>query len=88
MAFREENPGVEELLGFAKDAVSSAGVKALELYGKGNPRVKFDEELITSAELALVNFFRDRLNSVFPGHGVFGDPLPAEDYVHGEKRYL
>ena len=88
MAFREENPGIEELLSFAKDAVSIAGDKALELYGKGNPEVKFDEELVTSAEVALVNFFRDRLNSIFPGHGVFGDPLPAEDYVHGEKRYL
>ena len=88
MAFREENPAIEELLSFAKDAVSIAGDKALELYGKGNPGVKFDEELVTSAELALVNFFRDHLNSIFPGHGVFGDPLPAEDYVHGEKRYL
>ena len=88
MAFREENPGIEELLSFAKDAVSIAGDKALELYGKGKPGVKFDEELVTSAELALVNFFRDRLSSIFPGHGVFGDPLPSEDYVHGEKRYL
>jgi len=88
MAFREENPGIEELLSFAKDAVSIAGDKALELYGKGNPEVKFDEELVTSAELELMNFFRDRLSSIFPGHGVFGDPLPAEDYVHGEKRYL
>jgi myo-inositol-1(or 4)-monophosphatase len=88
MTFRGENPGIEELLGFAKDTISSAGMKAMELYGKGNPGVKFDEELVTSAELALVNFFRDRLNAVFPGHGVFGDPLPAEDYVHGEGRYL
>ncbi len=88
MAFREENPGIEELLCFAKDMVSSAGDKAMGLYGKGNPEVKFDEELVTSAELALVNFFRDRLSSTYPGHGVFGDPLPAEDYVHGEKRYL
>jgi len=88
MAFREENPGIEELLCFAKDMVSSAGDKAMGLYGKGNPEVKFDEELVTSAELALVDFFRDRLSSTYPGHGVFGDPLPAEDYVHGEKRYL
>ncbi len=36
----------------------------------------------------MVNFFRDRLNSIFPGHGVFGDQLPSEDYVHGEGRYL
>lgn len=88
MTFREGNPGIEELLDFAKETISSAGDKALELYGKGTQGVKFDERLVTSAELALTNFFRDRLSSVFPGHGVFGDPLPTEDYVHGEKRYL
>jgi len=88
MAFQQEDDEIDELLSFAKDVVTSAGDKALELYGKGNPEVKFDEGLVTSAELLLTNFFRERLNSVFPGHGVFGDPLPAEDYVHGEKRYL
>ncbi len=88
MAFRGENPGIEELLDFAKDVVSSAGDQALRLYGQGNTGVKFDEELVTSAELSLTNFFKDRLNAVFPGHGIFGDPLPVEDYVHGEKRYL
>lgn len=88
MALGGKNPRIDELLGFAKDVVASAGDKALGFYGKGNPEVKFDERLVTSAELELVNFFKDRLNSVFPGHGVFGDPLPAEDYVHGEKRYL
>jgi myo-inositol-1(or 4)-monophosphatase len=87
MVFRE-NPAIEELLGFAKNVVSSAGDKALGLYGKGRSGTKFDEELVTSAELSLMNFFRERLNTVFPGHGVFGDPLPDEDYVHGEKRYL
>lgn len=88
MAFRVENPGIDELLSFAKDVVSSAGDRALKFYGKGRQGVKFDEELVTSAELGQVNFFRDRLSSTFPGHGVFGDPLPSEDYVHGEKRYL
>jgi myo-inositol-1(or 4)-monophosphatase len=88
MAFGEENNDIDELLNFAKDVVVGAGDKAMGQYGKGNPGVKFDEELVTWAELSLTHFFRDRLNSVFPGHGVFGDPLPAEDYVHGKKRYL
>lgn len=80
--------GIDELTHFARETVRSAGEQAMAFYGKGNPQVEFDEELVTEAELQLVNFFRDRLNSVFPGHGMFGDPLPAEDYVHGEKRYL
>jgi myo-inositol-1(or 4)-monophosphatase len=87
MVYRE-TPGIEELMQFAKETVRSAGVKAMALYGKKNPKIKFDEELVTEAELTLVNFFKDRLNSVFPGHGMFGESLQAEDYVHGEKRYL
>lgn len=83
-----ENPGIEELMKFAKETVRSAGEMSLALYGKGNPEVKFDEELVTEAELRSVDFLKERLTSVFPGHGMFGEPLPAEDYVHGEKRYL
>ncbi|MCE5335551.1 MAG: hypothetical protein LLG06_13285 [Desulfobacteraceae bacterium] len=83
-----ESPGIDVLLQFAKEAVTSAGEKALVLYGKGDPRMKFDEALITEAELTQVGLFKDRLNSVFPGHAIFGEQLPAEDYVHGEKRYL
>jgi len=83
-----ETPGISELLQFAKETVRSAGEKALTFYGKGNPEVKFDDELVTEAELQLVDFFKERLGSDFPGHGVFGDPLPSKDYVHGENRYL
>ncbi len=85
---QNESPGISELLNFAVETVKKAGEEALSLYGKGSLEVKFDEELVTEAELRLTGFFRERLNSVYPGHGVFGDPLPAEDYVHGEKRYL
>ncbi|MFZ2446090.1 MAG: inositol monophosphatase family protein [Syntrophobacteraceae bacterium] len=84
----DETLGIDELLQFAKETVRNAGKEALALYGKGDPEIKFDEELITEAELRVTGFFKERLNSVFPGHGVFGDPLPTEDYVHGEKRYL
>lgn len=83
-----ETPGIDELLQFAKETVRSAGEKALTLYGKGNLQVKFDEKLVTEAELTQMDFFKARLASIFPGHGVLGDPLPTEDYVHGEKRYL
>ncbi len=88
MANREESPGIDDLLRFARETVKGAGEKALGLYGKGRSGIKFDEELVTEAEITQVDFFKERLNSVFPGHGVFGDSLPTEDYVHGEKRYL
>ena len=84
----QDQPDVEKLLAFARAVVSGAGDRALSLYGKGNAAVRFDEGLVTSAELELTDFFKERLNSVFPGHAIFGDQLPAEDYVHGEKRHL
>ncbi|MDR3570526.1 MAG: inositol monophosphatase family protein [Syntrophobacteraceae bacterium] len=88
MRIKDPNPAVEKLLVFARDVVSGAGEKALSLYGKGSAGVKFDEGLVTAAELELTDFFRERLNAVFPGHAIFGDTLPKDDYVHGEKRYL
>ncbi|NTV43004.1 MAG: inositol monophosphatase [Syntrophobacteraceae bacterium] len=82
------NPDIAELTRFAMETVRRAGEEALRYYGKGDPLVKFDAELVTEAELRLVDLFRDQLELTFPGHGVFGDMLPREDYVHGEKGYL
>lgn len=80
--------GIEELSEFAVKVIRKAGDIALPYYGKGNPQVKFDEELVTEAELKLVDFFRSELKSQYPQHGLFGDGAPREEYVHGEKGYL
>ncbi len=83
-----EGPGIEELTSFAKETVRLAGEEALKYYGKGDPETKFDSQLVTEAELHLVDFFRDRLHSQYPDHGIFGDASPSKDYVHGGKGYL
>jgi myo-inositol-1(or 4)-monophosphatase len=85
---RLESPVIDDLTQFAMDALRRAGVEAMHYYGKGDPLVKFDSDLVTEAELHLVEFFRNQLHTQFPEHGIFGDELPREDYVHGEKRYL
>lgn len=82
------NPEVEELIQFALETVRLAGNEALKFYGKGNPKYKFDEDLVTEAELRVVDLFRDRLSSRFPEHGMFGDALPSRDYVHGQEGCL
>ncbi|NSW84936.1 MAG: inositol monophosphatase [Syntrophobacteraceae bacterium] len=82
------SPRIEDLARFATDVVRGAGQEALRYYGKGNPEVKFDEELVTEAELHLVDYFRKQLEARFPEQGIFGDPLPSEDYVHGQKGFL
>jgi myo-inositol-1(or 4)-monophosphatase len=82
------SPGIEDLTRFAMDVLRRAGDEALRYYGKGDRQVKFDSDLVTEAELHLIDFFRNQLHAQFPEHAMFGDELPKQDYVHGEKRYL
>jgi len=80
--------GIKNLTKFAMEAVRRSGKEALSYYGKGNPDIKFDEELVTEADLHLMGFFQDQLNSHFPEHQVFRNNQANKDYTHDEKRYL
>ncbi len=82
------NLNIEDLMEFAMSTVRGAGDLALERYGKGSPELKFDEELVTEAELLQVEYFRNQLNARFPEHVLFGDSTPDQAYVHGGKGYL
>ncbi len=79
---------LEELTRFATDVVKEAGSKALGFYGKRGGGVRFDEELVTSAELALSDLFTSRLKSTFPEHQIFNNALTEESYTHEERRYV
>lgn len=83
-----EGAGIGELREFAMDVIREAGREALKFYGKGRRDVKFDEDLVTTAELHLIRFFHGKLRERFPEHEVFGDAPPRKDYVHGHKGYL
>jgi myo-inositol-1(or 4)-monophosphatase len=85
---REEGYGVDEFFMFAADTVRQAGEVALSYYGKGDPRVRFDDGLVTEAELRLSDLFRNRLLEQFPGHRVFGSTEESNEYSHEGKRYL
>jgi len=80
--------GIDELLKFAIDVVHHCGEKALSFYGKGHRDVKFDEGLVTDAELQLMEFFQDRLFARFPDHKVYKTDRGDDGYTHGGKRYL
>ena len=58
--------GIEDLIQFAMDVIHNSGEKALSYYGRGKPQIKFDENLVTEAELNLTEFFWDQLHSHFP----------------------
>ena len=79
---------IEDLVQFGIDVIRRAGEKALSYYGKGKSHLKFDEGLVTGAELHLTEFFRDQLNSHFPEHQVFMNNQENRSYTHDEKRHL
>lgn len=74
--------GIEELTQFAMEVVRRSGEEALSYYGKGMPAMKFDEGLVTEAELRLSEFFQDQLAKHFPEHRVFNNNQSRRDYTH------
>ncbi len=79
---------VGELKDFAMEMIRQCGEKALSYYGKGKHTMKFDENLVTEAELDLSDYFRDQLKKRFPEHSLFPDSIEENGYTHEEKRYL
>ena len=67
----DQTQGIEELGGFAKNLVVRLGEEALMYYGKGDADVKFDEDLVTAAELQLSNVFEKELQDHYPEHLLF-----------------
>ncbi len=80
--------GIGDLIGFAKDVIRQTGSEALTFYGKARPGERFDEELVTTAELHLTEFFQDRLSDRFPEHQLFVNQQEDSGYSHEDKRYL
>ncbi len=80
--------GIEDLTGFAANVIQDTGKAALSFYGKAKPGERFDEELVTKAELHLIEFFQDRLSERFPEHRLFANQQEDSGYSHEDKRYL
>jgi myo-inositol-1(or 4)-monophosphatase len=84
----KRHEAIEDLTDFAFDVIRRSGEQALAYYGKGRPNAKFDEGLVTEAELHLGEFFRGRLFARFPEHQVYRNEEREEGYSHEGKRYL
>lgn len=80
--------GIDDLSKFATEFIRQAGEKALSYYGKGQPQVRFDQAVVTEAELELTELFQEQLGAQFPEHQVFRHDQLSENYSHDERRYL
>ena len=74
--------GIDELSGFAMEFIKEAGKQALPFFGKGKPQVKFDQGLVTEADLRITKFFQEKLKERFPDHHVFKHDQLNENYSH------
>ena len=83
-----ETTSIDELTQFAIQTLRETGSEALGYYGQGRSKLKFDEDLITQAELHLNEFFRDRLAAHYPTHSIFAGGSVDRDYTHDDKRYM
>lgn len=80
--------GIKVLMRFAMAVIRRTGTEAMNYYGRGRQGIKFDEELITQAELHLHSYFREQVHQEFPQHRFFGGDFIQEKYAHDETRYV
>jgi len=79
---------VEELTRFATQVLTHLGKESMAYYGAAKPGVKFDGELVTTAELHLTKSFLDALQSKYPDHSLFINHQKDTGYTHEANRYL
>jgi myo-inositol-1(or 4)-monophosphatase len=80
--------GLGELTQFAMGVIHELGVEALSFYGKGKSYLKFDDELVTEAEIHLVDRFEKKITKRFANHQVYRRDQRIDDYSHGEEKFL
>lgn len=80
--------GIQALMQFATATIQSVGKEAMAFYGQGRHGIKFDEELVTKAEVHLRQYFENRIKLQFPQHQLFSPHYSQEKYAHDETRYL
>jgi myo-inositol-1(or 4)-monophosphatase len=63
---------------FVENTLRKSGVSLMEMYGKGNKRTKFDDELVTEADNIVWTTISSKILSSFEGHGFLRE-LSEED---------
>ena len=78
----------DELLEFALKMTKECGITAMKYYGRGDPHVKFDDGLITEAEIAILGTAKDQLDRLTPQPTIYGEGEIGTSYKHGGGGYL
>ncbi len=83
----QDKSEAHEFLEFGENLVRQTGELALKYYGRGDPALRFDEELVTEAELAIREFIRNTIVERYPEHHLLGEGDDQTAYRHGERGF-
>jgi myo-inositol-1(or 4)-monophosphatase len=64
---------LDEMLTFSKGLARASGALAMSYYGKANPTLKYDYNLITEADLAVQEYIRREVKASYPNHKFLGE---------------
>jgi len=59
---------LQEISTFAKGLARASGALAMSYYGRANPTLRFDFDLVTEADLALQEFIHKEIGGTYPDH--------------------
>jgi len=71
---------------FARGLARAGGRIALPFYGHANPQVKYDESLVTEADLSVQEHLRSEVTRSYPEHCFLGEESPQRG--EGESDFL
>lgn len=62
-----------ELVTFAKALARGGGAIAMSYYGRARPSFKYDETLVTEADIAVQDYIRSEIAAAYPQHHFLGE---------------
>ncbi len=62
-----------EMLTFTKGLARASGALALSFYGRANPTLKYDHDLVTEADLTVQDYINKEVRAAYPTHKFLGE---------------
>ena len=64
---------LQEILTFAKGLARASGALAMSYYGRANPTLRYDHDLVTEADLVVQEYIRKEVGAAYPEHEFLGE---------------
>lgn len=64
---------LDDMLTFSKGLARASGALALSYYGRANPTLRYDNNLVTEADLVVQEYIRKEVKAAYPNHRFLGE---------------